>query len=104
MRLKQGVKLNGIQPQTVVGMMIVQSIMQDPRCPEFVITSCSDSQHGLKSKHWTGQAFDMRCRTFSTQELRDEILIRMIDSLGHDFDVVDEDDHFHIEWDPSGKP
>ncbi len=103
MRLKSGVKINSLQPQMVVGMVVIDSIMDDPRCPEFVITSGCDGQHSIKSRHWTGNAIDMRTRDFSTAELRDEIVAKIRKALP-DFDVCLEDTHLHVEYDPVGRP
>jgi len=83
---------------------MIESIFNDVRMPEFVITSVCDSQHSAKSKHWTGDAIDVRTRDFSTLELRRETFMRIKDALGSDFDCVDEADHFHIEYDPTGRP
>lgn len=104
MKLKTGVKINSLQPQIVFASVVIQSIFNDVRMPEFVVTSGCDSQHGPKSKHWTGDAIDIRTREFSTLELRRETFLEIQKALGSDFDCADEADHFHIEYDPTGRP
>lgn len=77
----------------------------DRVCFEFgimaVMTSGFDGLHMPKSKHYSGNAYDLRLRHLDRnrwKELRDVIA----DALGPKFDVVLEDMkvHIHIEFDP----
>ena len=101
MNLKPGVKLKDLQPQTVVAMVVVDSIYKahDTEC---VITSCNDSTHKSDSFHYRGLAIDVRTRNYfeDKQALRDEIA----EALGEEFDVLlesvgTESEHLHIEYD-----
>lgn len=98
MKLKEGVKLNGLQPQIVLAMQIVNSIY-NKNLHELVITSVSDGLHKQDSKHYQGMGFD--CRTKEIKGRRSlDILNDCRDALGDDFDVILEKDHLHVEYDP----
>jgi|GEM_PF-1375879 len=66
---------------------------------EMVVTSGFDGKHMTGSKHYEGNAFDMRSRIYTDPELR-TLLDNLRDNLGPDYDVLDEVSHIHIEYDP----
>ncbi len=106
MRLKVGVKLNGARPELLVAMVIIDGVFVAPALPDFVVTSVVDGKHSEKSSHWKGEAFDMRSRNWKPEDdsLRLVTLSKCRHRLGRDFDLVVEEDHWHCEWDPRGKP
>ena len=64
-----------------------------------VVTSGNDAYHKKGSKHYTDQAIDLRVWGFDDRQRRSaHVWIAKV--LGRDFDVVDEIDHLHLEWDP----
>lgn len=104
MQIKPGVKLDNLKPQTVVAMMVAESTFQRIG-EEFVITSGSEGQHMVGSKHYEGYAFDCRTRGLNVHE-SDQLYAELKGGLGLDFDVVREVvngvPHCHIEYDPKG--
>jgi hypothetical protein len=73
---------------------------------EVVVTSVNDGSHSSGSKHWTGQAFDLRARTIP-ENAREAIRREFEITLGPDFDILLEDPrdeqgncHYHVEWHP----
>lgn len=66
---------------------------------EIVITAGFDGRHMAGSKHYEGNAFDMRSRFYTDRELV-TLLANLRENLGPDYDVVDEVSHIHIEYDP----
>jgi uncharacterized protein YcbK (DUF882 family) len=60
------------------------------------ITSAKDGVHMPKSKHYRGEAIDIR-----TRDMKKPKLVRKVIQigLGKDYDVIFEGDHIHIEWD-----
>ena len=99
MKLKEGVRLKGLKPQTVLAMFICDAVYAKSGV-ELVITSVNDGQHMKTSKHYSGDAFDCRTRNISSKVIKDLILHDLKAQLENDFDIVDEGDHFHVEYDP----
>ncbi len=101
MQLKPGVKIDKLQPQALLGIVVVNSIFEREHWPELVITAGNDSVHKKGSLHYVGQAFDIRTRDLIQNQVKEAYLTEQIrGSLGVDFDVVLEKDHAHIEYDP----
>lgn len=100
--LKFGVKLAGLQPQTVLALIVTNDCFRNFG-EELVVTSCNDSRHGVNSLHYKGLAFDARSKGLVCD--KKELLKELRTRLGPEFDVLLEDEggeneHFHIEWDP----
>ena len=64
-----------------------------------VVTSILDGKHKDGSKHYEGEAFDLRSFNYTKNEIA-LLLIAFKEALGKDYDVIFEIDHFHIEYDP----
>ena len=64
-----------------------------------VITSAWDGKHMAESAHYDGRGLDFRTRMVK-MALRATLTRRVRDILGVDFDVVFEEDHLHVEYDP----
>ena len=60
-----------------------------------------NASHLAESLHYSGLAEDYRTRDVSPSKLADMVAyVRR--RLGSDYDVVQESDHLHIEFDPKG--
>ena len=92
------VNVSGLSVQILLALMVAAQVYQTYDKP-FVITSANDGKHGPKSKHYRGDAVDIRTRHLSADE-EINIAHEIAQSLGKDFDVVLESDHLHIEYDP----
>ena len=97
--LKQGVSLANLQPQMVLGLIAIHAIWEKFTCVSLVITSGSDGAHKSNSLHYVGRAVDLRTHDLHPQELP-SLVSRIKNALGDQFDVVLEDDHIHVEFDP----
>ena len=64
-----------------------------------VITSGNDGKHMKNSKHYSNEAIDIRTNNMIDP---DTVALRIKGLLGKDFDVVLEQTHIHIEYDPKG--
>ena len=98
MELLGEVSLRGIRPETVIGMIIVSEAYKkyDARCQ---FTSITDGQHSVASLHYVGFAFD--CRTISIDPDKvQKIVLECKRALNSEWDVVLEDDHLHVEYQP----
>lgn len=101
LRFKNDVRIGGLTPQIVLAMTLADQVYVSNGVAECWVTSANDSKHKDGSKHYTGEAVDLRVHNIpdSPTRLRIKInLIARLASLG--FDIVDEGDHFHIEYDP----
>lgn len=99
MRLKNGVKVSGVKPELLLGLMITYDIFKTAG-RYLVITCVTDShEHKPKSLHNVGQAADIRTRDLLPGEAQ-SIASKMREALGPDYDVVVEGTHIHLEFDP----
>ena len=96
--LKEGVKLTGLKPEMVVGFIIVSSIYEFLGY-DCVITSGLDGAHSKTSLHYAGCALDFRTRQMIASDKK-ELSERCKEALGEDFDVVLEQTHLHVEYQP----
>lgn len=98
MKIKKGVRVFGVRPEVVLALFICEGVYREFQ-RECVITSVIDGRHSRGSKHYSGNAVDIRTRNLNPldkEPVKDEIAAR----LGEDYDVVLERDHIHIEFDP----
>lgn len=102
LQLKPGVRLSGISPEMAVGVNIIHSVwMKELKDIPCVITSITDGRHSVGSLHHTGNAVDLRIRNIPRGNVWMETFkYKLQDALGKSFDVVLEDTHFHVEFDP----
>lgn len=91
------VQLNGLDLQAVKAIFTAMLVWQKFGMQKLTITSARDGKHKTNSLHYTGKAFDLR-----TKDVPDAVAMREVlqQRLGHDFDVILEPDHIHVEYDP----
>ena len=63
--IKEGVKLLGVKPHTVAAMQIAGTLYYSNEGRPLVITSVKDGSHDVTGGHATGEAFDIRSKSFS---------------------------------------
>ena len=63
------------------------------------ITSAADGKHMEGSKHYTGEAIDIR--KFDMKNVK-VVVEEIKEYLGKDYDVIEEKTHIHIELDRKG--
>jgi hypothetical protein len=98
--LKNGVDLRGMRPEIVLAAVIAETVYA-AHGKDFVITAAVDGQHMKGSLHYSGNAIDVRttaCGLSADQSCA--IGKEVAHALGPQFDVVVENDHIHIEFDP----
>ena len=64
------------------------------------ITSGTDGRHMVGSKHYSGEAIDVRSYNFPSRQGVVAFAEKLRLRLGKDYDVVVEHDHIHLEYDP----
>lgn len=100
MKLKDGVIIVGMSPQVVLAIMAAQDVYREYNT-ELVITSGFDGHHASNSKHYVGNAVDIRTHNLPNPKVDGQAIANRLDGdLGRDFDVLFEGDHIHIEYDP----
>jgi hypothetical protein len=97
--IKPGVSLEKLTPQMAVAYTIASFIFQEKAGVPCVITSGDDSKHGPNSLHYEGKALDLRTKHLGPAEVH-PVFVALRDALGPAFDVVLEEDHLHLEYDP----
>lgn len=108
-RIQPGVKLNGIKPETLAGLMVVSGVFQK-RGYTATVSSVCDGKHGRGSLHYVGLAFDINDddgvtgQEIPVRELRD-LCYEAADLLGPEWDCLHEDpdtnnEHLHFEYQP----
>lgn len=82
-----------LRPEAGEGLRLVEMLFAR-RDADLKITSIRDGTHMPGSLHPHGQAFDISKSTEVSREMIAAV-------LGPNFDVVEEIDHIHIEYDPA---
>lgn len=95
MLIKAGVDISRLERATRRSLTVVAVILRDHKY-ELVITSTYEGDHMPGSLHYANRAYDIRVPANMKRILTDEIK----DALSFDFDVILEEDHIHIEYDP----
>ena len=95
---EKAARIAGISPEMVLGALIIYDVLK-AHGKEFTITSGTEGPHGRASLHFIGNALDIRTRGWIPTELR-EVEADLQASLGIDFDVVRENSHLHVEFQP----
>ena len=100
--IKPGVDVRGLRPEILPALLAAYDVLGPTRDEGCVITSAVEGKHGPDSLHYEGLALDFRTRHLPhvTQvALASELRSR----LGEQYDVVLEEDHLHVEFDPKPK-
>ena len=72
---------------------------------DVTITSANDSKHMKGSKHYTGEAIDIRSKNFPSKRSKQDFIAKVLLRLGPGYEmflegVGTENEHFHLEKDP----
>ena len=98
MRLKNSsVDPKGITPELFLALLEADRLYKKAGAKEVVITSMNDSKHMKGSKHYCGNAADLRIWNVRSPE---KVCRTLGVSLGDDYDVILEHNHIHLEYDP----
>lgn len=101
LNLKAGVDVSNLQPEILVGILVAQSVYSTYGF-DCIITSLKDGVHSKQSLHYRDglcRAVDLRINHLPNElvaNLAAEIRLR----LTTDYDLVQESDHLHLEYDP----
>jgi len=100
MRLKDNsVSLGGLTSNLLFAIVVAEGVYNSHGV-ELVITSCNDGKHSTTSLHYAGSAVDIRSRNLPEDITPQEVVGDIRQRLSIDFDVIEESDHIHIEYQP----
>lgn len=99
---KDGVSFNGMRARTLQAIATLCHEFHEREWGPFVITSGSDGVHSTQSKHYDGDAFDIRIWYIPAKSLQAVCIgiAEILNDEGPLFQVVLEHTHIHIEYDP----
>lgn len=110
MKTKKGVSIEGLDIRMRPVLIAAERIWID-HVNECVITAGTKFTydngkfiHSVESLHPFGLALDLRTRYFEGYGEIEEVAEKLRKELGPEFDVVIEDDHIHVEFDPPKAP
>ncbi len=95
---KRGVSLAGLQPEALIGVDKCLDVFHSNGL-KMTLTSGRDGKHGKHSHHHKGLAWDIRI--WDIRELIDEYVLAIQAELGEKYQVFNESDHIHCEFDPA---
>jgi len=96
---KPGVKLFGLKTEILAAIAVAESVYTHYGVP-CVVTSVTEGEHSPGSRHYIGQAIDIRTRNVPNEAMLSKIVVSIKDALTDEYDVVLETTHLHIEVDP----
>lgn len=88
----------GVNPKNLTIMAAVANVAQLDEL-SLTVTSGTDGKHMKGSKHYVGDALDIRTRGLDQAQVM-LVATHISERLGNGYDVVVEKDHIHVEYDP----
>lgn len=98
MLIKAGVDISRLNPEIRRTLTVLSKIYKVRAEQEIIITSTYEGNHLPSSLHYHNDAIDLRWPEGEAR--RKELINRIREAVGKDFDVVPELNHIHIEYDP----
>lgn len=90
----------GVKPKSLtIAAAVINTVTEGGFGFDPVITSGNDSKHMAGSKHYTHNALDIRTSNIPPAS-REGFKAALKQRLGTDYDLIDEGDHIHLEYDP----
>ncbi len=96
MRLALNVRMQGIRPELLLGLMVAAGLCVE-RGVKLVVTAILNGPHMKNSLHYTGAAVDF---TINIVKGRGAFVDELRERLGAAYDVIDEATHIHVEYQP----
>ena len=95
---------SGVRPKSLLLLAAVSNVARDLEW-DVTITSGNDSKHMKGSRHYSGEAIDIRSKNFPTKRAKQEFIAAVLLRLGPGYEMFLEheggaNEHFHLEYDP----
>ncbi len=97
MWIKAGVSIVRLEKPARMALNVVGMVL-DQNGIDLYVTSTDEGNHSKGSLHYANLAFDMGIKGV-TQKMIDDIRKHLNGNVKK-YDVIDENDHIHIEYDP----
>lgn len=101
MKLKAGVKLDGLKPEMFNLIPVIDYVFLNRVMHDCTITSTTDGKHKKGSFHYKGLAIDLRIRDLASDVEVRSVYNDLYVALHRLCDVVLESDHIHVEYSPN---
>lgn len=98
MLIKQGVDISKLRPEIRKRLPFIEKAL-NRQSLELIITSTYEGTHSAGSLHYANLAIDIRVPKTDKFFWRD----KFAGKFGSNYDVVTENDHIHIEYDPKAR-
>lgn len=93
-----GASIRGMRPEMAIAFVIITGIFDRFDCKARV-SSGTEGKHKRASSHYRGEAIDIS-KLYIPSSAYAAIGVAMKQSLGDDFDVIEESTHWHIQFKP----
>lgn len=100
MKFKQNTVVSSLHAQMALVLYHADLIHEELTGDELTVTSVNDGRHMPGSKHYTGEAVDLRTWSLKNDQRVAEFIHRLATAIGDNFDIVLEPTHIHVEYDP----
>src|SRR3990167_5104235 len=91
----------GVQPRLLILAAAIANVARDlPH--DVVVTAGTDGRHMAGSKHYSGEALDIRSKNFPSKRAKQEFIAAVLLRLGPGYEMFLEheggaNEHFHLE-------
>ena len=99
LRLGRSIMIQGIRPELLLALLIISDLCRVQGLIA-VVTSILDGLHMRNSLHYTGAAVDFQIDLTADHE---PWVAELRERLGLAYDVIDEGDHIHVEYQPHNR-
>src|SRR3990167_8066735 len=98
---------SGVTPRLLIIFAGVSNVARELPW-DVTITAGTDGKHMKGSKHYSGEALDIRSKNFPTKRSKQDFVSAVLLRLGPGYEMFLEqegkpNEHFHCEWDPRCK-
>ncbi len=97
--LKAGASIRGLRPEVVLAVVVADQVYGKHGCGDLMVTEGTGGKHGSGSLHYVGLAADLRTGNLPAGTLS-VVANDLRALLGAEYDVVVEETHLHIEFQP----
>ena len=95
---------SGVETRALLLLAAVANVARDLPL-DVTVTAGTDGKHRKDSKHYSGEALDVRTKNFPTRRAKQEFIAAVLLRLGPGYEIFLESEgkpqeHAHLEFDP----